>query len=119
MSYFLKRRALSGVSTELPARMPAPYRGRALLGSLGDDATATPGTTLTGPTTLAVPTILDPATAQFQQLVTQQLTQGVELMRTANLTKWLQIAATVSIPVFAAFWKHFFRKGATNIPGVT
>jgi hypothetical protein len=112
MSYFRKQRALSGVSTEIPSRAPVRFV-RTSLGSLGDDPP-------TG-TTLSQPTLLDPATAQFQQLVTQQLTQGVELMRTANLTKWLQIAATLTIPLAAVAWKrlapHLFKKA--TVPSVT
>lgn len=104
-------RALSGVSTEIPARLP-----RYSLGSLGDDNT-TSGTTLTGGTTLSTPTILDPQTQQFQAMVMDQLQQGVKLMQTANLTKWLQIAATLAIPLTAAVWKAIFKKGV-SIPGV-
>lgn len=103
-------RGLSGVSTELPARLP-----RYSLGSLGDDAPS--GTTLTGGTTLSNPTILDPQTQQFQQMVMDQLQQGVKLMQTSNLTKWLQIAATLAIPLTAAVWKAIFKKGI-SIPGV-
>ena len=103
-------RALSGISTELPARIP-----RYSLGTLGDDSPSS--TTLTGETTLSTPTLLDPQTQQFQQMVMDQLQQGVALMRTANLTKWLQIAATLAIPLTAAVWKSIFKKGI-SIPGV-
>lgn len=72
------------------------------LGSLGDDAP--------GPTTLSTPTIADP-TAQWQADVLGQLRAGVATMQKAELQKWLQIAATVSIPLFAAVWKLIFKNG--------
>lgn len=104
MSYYQRRRALSGVSTELPKRLP--YRG---LGSLGDDPPAG--------TTLGQPTLLDPATAQFQQQVLAYLKQGDDLMRTANLTKWAQVVATICIPLTAALWKAIFKRGV-SVTGV-
>lgn len=107
MSYHQRRRALSGVSTELPQRLPV-IRMRSL-GSLGDDPPAG--------TTLSQPTLLDPATAQFQQQVLAYLKQGDDLMRTANLTKWLQVVATVCIPLTAAIWRGIFKKGV-SVTGV-
>lgn len=107
MSYFRKQRALSGVSTSFPAyrRSRVPYGA---LGSLGDDTT--------GATSIAVPTLgPDSATAQWQANVLGQLQAGVATLQKAELQKWLQIIATVSIPLSAAIWKMIFRKGATNI----
>jgi hypothetical protein len=78
-------------------------RGPNTLGSLGDDAP--------GGSTLAAPTIADPATMQWQANVLAQLQAGVATMQKAELQKWLQIAATVLIPVSAAIWKAIFRGG--------
>ena len=55
--------------------------------------------------------------AQFQQQVLAYLKQGDDLMRTANLTKWAQVIATVCIPLTAALWKAIFRKGV-SVTGV-
>jgi hypothetical protein len=122
MSYFRRARALSGVSTTFPAyRKPRVPFGA--LGTLGDDTTST----LTGPPTaagvagtLAQPTLMqsigaDPATLQWQTNVLAQLQVGVATLQKAELQKWLQIAATVSIPLFTAIWKIIFKKGAANI----
>ena len=122
MSYFRKARALSGVSTAFPAyrRVRVPFGA---LGTLGDDTTPT----LTSPPptngvvgTLAQPTLTqsiepDPATLQWQTNVLAQLQAGVATLQKAELQKWLQIAATVSIPLFTAIWKIIFKKGAANI----
>lgn len=101
MSYF-RQRALSGVSTEIPSRIPQRYVRT--LGSLGDDSG----------TTLSQPTLIDPATSAWQQQVIDQLQAGVKTMQAAELQKWLQIAATVAIPVLGLAWKavfpHLFRK---------
>lgn len=75
----------------------------ASLGSLGADPA--PGTTL------STPTVVDP-TVQWQADVIGQLRAGVDTMRTAELQKWLQIIATVSIPLSAAIWKMIFRRGS-------
>jgi hypothetical protein len=95
-------RAMGGVSTRFPARVPTR---RPALGSLGDDAPA--------PTTLSTPTIADP-TFQWQGDVLAQLRAGVETMKKAELQKWLQIIATVSIPLSAAIWRLIFRRGASD-----
>jgi hypothetical protein len=65
---------------------------RADLGSLGDD-------------TLSTPTVVDQfaiSTAKWQQDVLNSLQRGAD---TLTLQRWLQIAATLSIPVAAAIWK--------------
>ncbi len=100
MSYF-QRRALSGSSTVIPQYR----RPRVSLGSLGDDASGT---------TLSQPTLPDPATLQWQADVKAQLAAGVATMQKAELQKWLQIAATVSIPLFAAIWKVIFKRGVSD-----
>lgn len=118
MSYHRNHRALSGDTSHGPAwyramggiqSQPRPhrvYRGLApTLGSLGDD----PG----GGTTLSNPTITDP-TAQWQANVLAQLQAGVATLQKAELQKWLQIIATVSIPLSAAIWKLIFKKGSSD-----
>lgn len=97
-------RAMSGVSTVIPRQR---WLRVAPLGSLGDDAAG-------DGTTLSQPTITDPATVQWQANVLAQLQAGVDTMRTAELQKWLQIIATVSIPLSAAIWKMIFKKGVTD-----
>jgi hypothetical protein len=87
---------------------PRIYRIRQprTLGSLGDDAG--------GATTLSQPTLTDPATVQWQANVLAQLQAGVRTMQTAELQKWLQIAATLTIPVAAAVWKAIFKSGSRS-----
>lgn len=83
---------------------------RSDLGSLGDD-------------TLSTPTVGDQmaqATAQWQQDVLASLQRGAD---TLTLQRWLQIAATLSIPLAAAVWnalwpslnKRFRRTGTEPI----
>ncbi len=139
MSYFKKAlgadtshgpawyRALGGVvsrpsGTRVPrgfGGVPAPVAKAALaraakkqrrqFGSLGDD---TQGTGLeTG--TLQTPTITDP-TVTWQNNVLEQLQAGVATMKMAELQKWLQIAATLSIPLAAAIWRVIFKRGASD-----
>jgi hypothetical protein len=109
------QRALSGVSTMVPRYRPVVY-----LGSLGDD-TSDAGSTLSQPTltdpatALSQPTLTDPATAQWQASVLTQLQSGVDTLRKAELQKWLQIAATLSIPLAGVVWKWIFKKGASEI----
>lgn len=116
MAYHLTRyrpRAMSGVSTQLrPGRV---WRPIPMLGSLGDDAV--PATTLST-TSLDTPTLTDPVTAQWQGQVLQQLQQGVDTLRTAELQKWLQIVATVSIPLAGVIWKMIFKSVKSDGTGV-
>lgn|SRR5512142_256066 len=115
MSYF-RRRALSGVSTTFPVH----WRPRVAfgLGSLGD---TTPPAQISTPTTpvvvgtLSQPTIPDPATAQWQANVLNQLQSGVAEMRRGDTLKLLQILATLSIPLASVVWKMIFKKGAASI----
>lgn len=93
-------KAMGGIASRPPGRRVS--RRMASLGSLGDDAP--------GGSTLSQPTVSDP-TFQWQADVLGQLRAGVSTMQKAELQKWLQIAATVSIPVFAAIWKAIFRSG--------
>jgi hypothetical protein len=88
-------RAIGGVSSQPRRRTPA-------FGSLGaDDPTAG--------NTLSTPTITDPTT-QWQADVLTQLQAGVATLKTAELQKWLQILATVSIPLAAAIWNLILKK---------
>ena len=77
-------------STNFSRRVPK-YLPPLVLGSLGDD-------------TLSGPTITDP-TAAWQANVLNQLQAGVDTLQKAELQKWLQIAATVSIPILGLIWK--------------
>jgi len=65
---------------------------RADLGSLGDDSLSTP----------TVGDQMAQATAKWQQDVLASLQRGAD---TLTLQRWLQIAATLSIPLAAAVWK--------------
>lgn len=97
-------KAIGSYTSQPPGRRLARSRS---LGSLGDDAPA-------GPTTLSTPTLTDPATVQWQNDVLAQLRVGAEAMRIGETQKWLQIAATLSIPLAAAVWKMIFKKGASD-----
>ncbi len=125
MSYHRRTRALGADTSHGPrwytamgslsSQPPGPriYQIRPLprtLGSLGDDTG--------GATTLSAPTITDPAVLQWQGQVLSQLQAGVATMQKAELQKWLQIAATVLIPVSAAIWKAIFKSGRLSDTGV-
>ena len=77
------------------------------LGSLGEDPP--------DPNTLATPTLppFDPS-GQWQDAVLTQLRAGVDTLKRAELQKWLQILATVSIPLSAAIWKMIFKRGVSD-----
>lgn len=94
--------AMGGVSGRPPGPRVAG-RAPAALGSLGNDTGGT--------TTLSDPTIADPS-VQWQADVLAQLRAGVATLQKAELQKWLQILATVSIPLSAAIWRMIFRRGA-------
>ena len=101
MSYHQRptRRALAGITSQPPMRFRPP-RGMGSLGSLGADEGD-------GGTTLSAPTVQDP-TGQWQAQVLAQLQSGVDTMKLANTQKWLQIIATVSIPLSAFMWNAIF-----------
>jgi hypothetical protein len=70
------------------------------LGSLGQDDGA--------PTSLTQPTINDPyvqATLEWQAKMLKALSEGA---KTLELQRWMQIAATLSIPLAAAAWRVIF-----------
>lgn len=111
MPYIVRRNACRGLggtttsfSSSLPRRLPP-----LVLGSLGDDAP--PGNTL------ANPTVSDP-TAVWQGKVLSQLEAGVKTLQTAELQKWLQIAATLSIPLAGAIWNLIFKGARASASGV-
>jgi hypothetical protein len=108
MGYHITRyrhRPMSGISSA-PRMLPRQLRPLNGIGSLGDDAPPS--------TTLDQPTLTDPATAQWQGAVLVQLQQGVNTLKTAELQKWMQIAATLMIPVAGAVWKLIF-KGVKDV----
>ena len=95
--------AMGSITSQPPPPGVRTYRPtQMMLGSLGDDPAGT--------TTLSGPTVTDP-TAVWQANVLAQLQAGVNTMKTSELQKWLQIAATLAIPVSAAIWKAIFRSG--------
>ncbi len=96
-------RAMEGLASQPPGRKIA--RRMPALGSLGDDPPPD--------TTLSNPTVTDP-TFQWQDNVLSQLQAGVATLQKAELQKWLQIIATVSIPLSAAVWKMIFKGGARD-----
>lgn len=77
-------------------RRPGPRRALAM-GSLGDDTLAVTSATQ------------DPATTAFQTnlLASQQALLNLAVTTSSTLTtqRWLQIAATLSIPVAGVVWK--------------
>ena len=99
MGYYHKLHGLGSVVSQPNQRLMRVPRRLSKLGSLGDDSP---------PTTLSEPTVADPASIQWQANVLAQLQAGVATMRHAELQKWLQIAATVLIPVSAAVWFFVF-----------
>jgi len=105
MSY---QRQLSGVSTVMP-RYRRPRVAYGSLGSLGDDTS--------GAATITTPILVDPATQAWQANVLAKLEAGVATLQKAELQKWLQIIATVSIPLSAALWKMIFKKGVSSDTG--
>lgn len=113
MSYYHKSRGLGSVVSQPNQRLMRIPRRLPTLGSLGDDA---PPTTLSEPTVGTVGT--DPNTVQWQANVLAQLQAGVVTMQHAELQKWLQIAATVLIPVSAAVWNMIFKSGKDAASGI-
>jgi hypothetical protein len=106
MKHRPRRAALGGTTTSFSPRVPRRMPNL-MLGSLGDDPP--PDTTLSDPT------------LKWQAEVIGQLRAGVDTMKTAELQKWMQIAATVAIPVLGFAWKAvfpaLFRKGLTQTGG--
>lgn len=96
-----------------PVRRPAPAPRRAMqgFGSLGDDTDAEPVTSLAQPT-LTQPTVVDPTVqwqndmlAQTKAMVASQLDYAQREVQ----QKWIQIAATLAIPLAAAAWRALGR----------
>lgn len=110
MSYHQKQRALAVRPRSMGSVVSQPMGRRVSrivpqLGSLGDDPTP--------PTTLSEPTLTD-ATALWQGNVLSRLDAGVKTLQVAEMQKWLQIAATLSIPLAAAVWKMIFKRGVSD-----
>lgn len=98
-----------------PARKPMrqPMRPMHGFGSLGDETDAEPPTSLAQPT-LAAPTIVDPAaTAAWQQAMLEQTQLMVasqqDYAQREVQQKWIQIGATLAIPLAAAGWRALGR----------
>lgn len=119
MSYHKRRRALGADTSHGPAwyramggvqSQPPPRYARtripalAGLGSLGDDPQ--------GSTTLSSPTVSD-RTFQWQDQMLAEVSAGRKALEREELQKWLQIGATISIPLFAAIWRGIFKRGAS------
>lgn len=82
--------ALSGITSQPPGRPISRYA----MGTLGDDSTALTQSTL------------DTATWQQKVLANQQM--QLAQADKDHFQKWVQIAATASIPLFGAIWKLIF-----------
>lgn len=91
--------AIGSLTSQPPGRRVS--RRMPGLGSLGADEPS--GSTLSNPT------ITDP-TLLWQNDVLSQLRDGVQTLQKAELQKWLQIVATVTIPVAAALWNLILKK---------
>ncbi len=118
MSYHQANRrhpfVLSGVSSA-PLRWRVPRVPKRSLGSLGDDQ-ADP--------IITQPTLSDPTeNAVWRADVLSRLSDGVQTMQAnavaaaraekmAEMQKWAQIAATLSIPLAGVIWKWIFKRGA-------
>lgn len=93
------------------AGVPNWYKNQ--LGSLGDDTSASSQS-------LTVPTLVEPGPvmAQWQQdmLASQAQAMAKQDSYLAIETKqrWMQIIATLSIPVAAAIWRAIFRAGRSG-----
>lgn len=77
------------------------------LGSLGDDNAASPADPSIG---------VDPVLIAQQQLAELKTISAAQVAFTKREAqqRWVQIAATVSIPLFAAVWRAIFRGGRTS-----
>lgn len=97
------RRAMAGP--------PDWYRNQ--LGSLGDDTSATSQS-------LTAPTLVEPGPqmAQWQQAVLASQAQAMAkqdaYLAIETKQRWMQIIATLSIPVAAAIWRAIFRAGRSG-----
>lgn len=85
--------SLSGVSSQPPG-LPVANRALAALGSLGADDAA-----------ITTPTLVDPETRDYRRRMEKYQQDLIAGQRGDHIQKWVQIAATVSIPVFAAIWR--------------
>jgi hypothetical protein len=93
--------AMSGVQSRPPrARIGRNVYASNPLGSLGDDAP--PASTLSTPT---VTDAFQQATLDWQAAILTKLQAGATTLKTEELQRWLQIAATLAIPLTAAIWR--------------
>lgn len=89
---------LGGVSSQPPG-LPVATRSLSGLGSLGADESS-----------ITAPTLIDPAeTRAYRQRMEKYQQDLIAAQRHwaegDKFQKWVQIGATVSIPVFAAIWR--------------
>lgn len=94
----------------LPSQPRLRKVSRYSLGSLGADDGG-------GGTTLSNPTVSDPLTIQWQADVLAEIRRGVATLKTEEMQRWLQVAATLAIPLSAAIWKMIFKRGSSD--GIT
>lgn len=96
------------------AMADAPDWYRNHLGSLGDDTSATSQS-------LTTPTLVEPGPvmAQWQQDVLASQAQAMAkqdaYLAIETKQRWMQIIATLSIPVAAAIWRAIFRAGRSGV----
>jgi hypothetical protein len=88
--------------------MPATHRmAPRIYGSLGDDIPAD--------TSIAVPSTLPDPTAEWRANMLAQSTAIAkaqeDFTRRESMARWVQIGATLSIPLAAAVWRAIFRSG--------
>lgn len=108
--------AMSGIQSRPPrARLGRNVFASNPLGSLGDDAPPT--------TTLSTPTVTDAtfqqATLDWQQAILAKLQAGATTLKTEELQRWLQIAATLAIPLTAALWRAIWPSLGKRLRGAT
>ncbi len=111
MSY-VRRRGLGGVSSQPPGRAVA-LRSLRGLGGVSSQPPGLPvarGSLGADEASITTPTVIDPAeTRAYRERMEKLQQQLVEAQRHwaegDKFQKWVQIGATVSIPVFAAIWR--------------
>lgn len=92
--------AMSGIQSRPPRSRLARNVFATSLGSLGDDPPST--------STLSTPTVTDAfqqATLDWQAAILAKLQAGADTLKTEEMQRWLQIAATLAIPLTAAIWR--------------
>lgn len=95
--------AMSGIQSRPPRSRLGRNVFASSLGSLGDDPPPT--------STLSTPTVTDAfqqATLDWQAAILTKIQAGATTLKTEELQRWLQIAATLAIPLTAAIWRAIF-----------